>query len=97
MIETYKLMSGIYDKAVTHFRPKQEESSTSLPTKGHSFKIYRQRAERKLKQNFLSICVGNQWNSLPVNIVETPAMKIFERRLNLYWKKHDLIHKLEEM
>ena len=41
MTETYKLMTGKYDKAVTHFMPKQE-SSTSLLTWGHSLKIYKE-------------------------------------------------------
>ena len=31
-------------------------------------------------------------NSLPANIVEASIMKIFERRLDLYWKDHDLKH-----
>ena len=55
MIEMYKLMTGKYDKVVTHFMPKQQESSTSLPTQRHSLKIYRQWAERNLMQNFLSL------------------------------------------
>ena len=40
----------------------------------------------------LSIWVVDQWNSIPANIVEAPTMKIFERRLDLCWKEHDLIH-----
>ena len=83
MIETYKLMTGKYDKAVTHFMPKEQESSKSLSTQGYSLKIYRQRADRNLRYNFLSILVVNQWNSLPANIVEVPTMEIFERRLDL--------------
>ena len=45
MIETYKLMTGKYDHKIVNFMPKQHDSSTSLPTRGHQLKLYRQRAE----------------------------------------------------
>ena len=48
-------------------------------------KIFVQRAEKTLRQNFLSIQAAKVWNSLPENI-ESQTMKIFERRLDEYWK-----------
>ena len=38
MIETYKILTGRYDKTVTEFMPMQNSSSISLPTRGHSLK-----------------------------------------------------------
>ena len=35
MTETYKLMTGKYDHKIVNFMPKQHDSSTSLPTRGH--------------------------------------------------------------
>ena len=36
-----------YDDAVSNIMPKQQESSTSLLTRGHNFKIFWQRAENQ--------------------------------------------------
>ena len=51
MIETYKILTGKYDKSVMDFMPMQNSSSTSLPTRGHSLKLYQQRLEKGLRQN----------------------------------------------
>ena len=55
MMELYKILSGKYDKEVWDFIPKQHNSTTSLPTREHKMKIFVQRAEKTLRQNFLSI------------------------------------------
>ena len=90
MIETYKLMTGCYDETASNIMPKRQESTTSLSTRGHIFKIFRQRAEKPIRQNFLSIRIVSEWNSLPEKIVEAPNLKIFERRLDHHWRQHDL-------
>ena len=48
MIETYKLMMGIYDKAVANRLSKQQDNSTSLPTREHSLKLFQQEQKRTL-------------------------------------------------
>ena len=53
IIETYKLMTEIYHHEIVDYMPKQHESSSSLPTQGHHLKLYRQRAEKNLRNNFL--------------------------------------------
>ena len=90
MIETYNLMTGKYDAAVSNIMPKRQESATSLPTRGHIYKLFQQRAEKPLRQNFLSIRVVSEWHSLPSKIVEAPNLKVFERRLDRHWRQHDL-------
>ena len=89
MIETYKLMTGKYDNAIVDFMPKQHDSSSSLPTRGHQLKLYRQRAEKNLRNNFLSLRATSCWNSLPDNVVQAPNTKIFESRLDQYWKEYE--------
>ena len=90
VIETYKLMTGCYDETVSNIMPKRQENTTSLPTRGHTLKIFRQRAEKPLRQKFLSIRIVNEWNSLPAKIVEAPNLNIFKRRLDQYWRQHDM-------
>ena len=89
MIETYKLMTGKYDYEIVDFMPKQHESSSSLPTRGHHLKLYRQRAEKNLCNNFLSLRITSYWNSLPDKVVQAPNTKTFESRLDQYWKEYE--------
>ena len=86
MIETYKLMTGKYDHKIVNFMPKQHDSSTSLPTRGHQLKLYRQRAEKNLWNNFFSLRVTSYWNSLPDNVVQSPNIKTLESRLDQHWR-----------
>ena len=53
IIETYKLMTEIYHHEIVDYMPKQHESSSSPPTQCHHLKLYRQRAEKNLRNNFL--------------------------------------------
>ena len=89
MIETYKLMTGKYDHKLVDFMPKQHDSSTSLPTRGHQLKLYRQRAEKNLRNNLFSLRVTSYWNSLPDNVVQAPNIKTFESRLDQHWKEYE--------
>ena len=73
----------------TDFMPKQHDSSTSLPTWGYHLKLYRQRAEKNLHNNFLSLWVTNYWNSLPENIVQAPNIKTLDSRLGQNWKEFE--------
>ena len=55
MIEVFKILKGKYDKTVTDFLQLQQDSSTSLPIRGHSLKLYQLRAEKGVRQNFFTI------------------------------------------
>ena len=37
----------------------------------------------------------NTWNSLPENVISAKDMKIFEHRLDKYWKDQDLLYNYE--
>ena len=80
-------MTRKYDYEIVDFMPKQHRSSSSLPTQGHHLKLYRQRAEKNLCNNFLSLQITSYWNSLPDKVVQAPNTKTFESRLDQYWKK----------
>ena len=87
MIETYKILTGKYEKSVTEFMPMQNSNSTSLPTRGHILKLYQQRSEKGQKRDFFTVRVANQWNKLPSKVIESDTLHIFERRLDKTWKE----------
>ena len=87
--ETYKNLTGKYDRTVAQIMPQQQHKSTSLPTQGHNLKLYLQRVENGLRQNFLTIQVANLWNGLPAEVIEAPTVAVFERRLDVTLKAHE--------
>ena len=91
VIETYKLMTGKYDKTVTNFIPKIEDNTTSLPTRGHSLKLYIQRAEKTLP-NFFSIRVASHWNNLPRKCHRCSNNQGMQKAFGQVLKEHELIY-----
>ena len=91
MIETYKLMTGKYDKMVTNSMPKNEDSTTAFH-RGHSLKLYIQRAVKTLHQNFFSIRIASHWNNLPESVTAAPTTQAFKSIWLSTGKEHELIY-----
>ena len=80
MIETYKILNGIYDKTVTPNIPISSESHT----RGNSLKIVNRRCHYDLRKYSFCNRVTNIWNSLPEDIVTAPSVDSFKNRLDKY-------------
>ena len=80
MIELYKIMNGLYDREVAP-QPSRREGIT----RGHSMKIYKERARTRLRQNQLMIRAVDAWNHLPENVVTAPSLDSFKNRLDKVW------------
>jgi len=61
MIETYKVLSGIYDTCVTPEIPIISEHAT----RGISLKVSYRRCHYNLRKYSFSMRITNVWNSLP--------------------------------
>ena len=55
-------------------------------TRGHSYKIVKERANTRLRQSVLGQCAVNEWNNLTDSIVTAENINIFKTRLENYWK-----------
>ncbi|XP_072043174.1 uncharacterized protein [Amphiura filiformis] len=75
MIQTYKIMHGIFD--VTKEALFEMTSHTSV-TRGHSLKIIQQHSRLRLREHSFSNRVGNTWNDLPNETVNAPTMNCFK-------------------
>ena len=82
MIELYKIMNGLYDEEVAP-QPSRREGST----RGHSLKIFKERARTRLRQNHLLIRAVDAWNHLPENVVTAPGLDSFKNRLDSVWSE----------
>ena len=69
MIETYKVLSGIYDTSVSLEIP----IISKYATPGNLLKIANRRCHYNLRKYSFSMRITNVWNSLPFSVVTTPS------------------------
>ena len=81
MIETYKMMTGVYDQGAI---PTLEREPNSL-TRGNSLKLLKQHCKTSLKFNSFNHRIVNAWNSMPEKVISAPSIPAFERRLDNHW------------
>ena len=81
MIELYKTMNGLYDDVA--LQPSRREGIT----RGHSLKIFKERANSRVRQNQLMIRAVDAWNRLPENVVTAPSLDSFKNRLDKVWSE----------
>ena len=54
-------------------------------TRSHSLKIYKLRANARVKANTLGVRVVNDWNALPKSVVKSESINIFKSKLEDVW------------
>ena len=90
MIETFKIISGVHHLAASSSMSMAGPNES--PTRGHPYKLCKRRTKTQCCwQLFFIERVINVWNSLPSYIVETPSIKVLERRLDRYWRDQDIV------
>ena len=60
MIETFKIMTGKYDKEVA---PNLKMIDPDIPTRGHKYKLSKIRTITTIRKNFFTNRITNIWNS----------------------------------
>ena len=81
LIETYKMMNGHYNIDVNTLLPQGKNPTT----RGHNFKLSKQRFNTDTRKRFFSLRVVNYWNALPDNIVEASTTNTFKNRLDKFY------------
>ena len=71
MIETYKIVSGMYDITATPYL----QACKQKITKGHSLKLAKSYSRLNVRNNFFSLRITNLWNGLTENIVTALSLK----------------------
>lgn len=90
MIETYKIVHGIYDKEAA---PKLDlRRDRQGGRRGHPLSLFQHRARLELRRNSFTIRVVKTWNNLTKEIVEAPNVNTFKNRLDKYWGKRETLY-----
>jgi hypothetical protein len=87
MIETYKILSGIYDNP----SPLLHLSTTST-TRGHHLKLNKRHARLNSRLYSFTFRIISPWNSLPDDVIASPSLNSFKSRLDRHWANHPLLH-----
>ena len=83
MIETFKLLKGLYDRAAFNEMFQFSESEH----RGNKLHLKSVKSRLRTRTNFLSIRVVNDWNSLSENVVSSHDINQFKTRLDYFWKE----------
>ena len=73
-IEVYKIIHNIYDHESVPNLLKNNELSQRTGNKGHSLKLFTQRAKLNLRKNVFPIRITEPWNSLPDTVVTAKSL-----------------------
>ena len=78
MIETYKIIKGIYDKESASFLKMWTDIAQRDIGRGHSMRLYLQRSIKPVRKNSFGVRIVNIWNNLPENVVNSPNVNTFK-------------------
>ena len=92
MIEVYKLLHGKYDSDVSNIIKLHKDSDTWEGTRGHSLKLFIERACTNVRKESLSLRVTRPWNDLPEVVVTAPSVNSFKNRLDRHWSTEEFLY-----
>ena len=52
---------------------------------GHIYKLYKQHAPRRVREQLFGICIMNEWNNLPGWVVDAKDLDKFKHNLDTHW------------
>ncbi len=73
MIQAFKIFHNIYDVDSGAFF----QMPNDVRTRGHPYKVFKERAVTPVRRNFFSCRLVDLWNDLPQEVVTYPDIEIF--------------------
>jgi len=91
MIETYKILHGIYDSAVSPDLPVYQYSVT----RGNNYKLVKNFSRYDMHWQFFTQSIINTWNSLPSHVLNSSSVNIFKNNLDKFWSNQEVYYNLK--
>ena len=85
MIETYKIIHGIYDESVTKGFFTNKSGKIDYELRYHNLAVTKERCDKDVKRFAFKNRVVNQWNHLPAHVVSANSLNEFKNRLDEMW------------
>ena len=92
MIEVCKLLQGKYDSDVSNIVKLHKDSDTREGSRGHTLKLFLERARTNVRKESFSLRVTRLWNDLPKVVVTVPSVNSFKTRLDRHWSTEEFIY-----
>ena len=80
LIEVFKMIKGLNKSDYTRFFTLAQNNRT----RGHALKIIKNRSRVNVRKNFFSQRVVNDWNALPVLVVDSESVNSFKNNYDKY-------------
>ncbi|XP_069108237.1 uncharacterized protein [Argopecten irradians] len=90
MIETYKAVTGRYDKGATQFTRMWSDTSERSSTRTNSLKIFPQHTKTSIRKNSFSVRIASIWNNLPDHVVTSKTLDTFKNRLDNHRNEQEI-------
>ena len=94
MIETFKIITGVYDEDVSEELFMRHSRTV---TRGHNKRIFVQRTRLNIWKYTFCNRVVNNWNKLPRCVVNARSVVDFERKLDRVWKNQEQKYYFESL
>jgi len=82
LIEVYKIMTG---KEGVNCQQYFQQARYCYGLRGHSLKLFVNRSRLNCRKFFFSQRSVGDWNRLPQEVVGTPSVNVFKKRLDHFW------------
>ena len=84
LIETYKILHGIYDPVTT----RDLLTLNKFYTRGHNFKLTKNSPHLNTYKYFFVNRIVNLWNQLPYKVINSSSVNIFKNRIDSLLQKY---------
>jgi ribonuclease P/MRP protein subunit RPP40 len=91
MLETFKILNGMYDPDLV----PTFSMSTNIRTRGHTLKLEVERAKYDLRKYSFTSRVVSVWNTLSEDIVRAKSINSFKNKLDKHWMKEDMYYDID--
>ncbi|KAK3086707.1 hypothetical protein FSP39_022286 [Pinctada imbricata] len=87
MIETFKILRGVYDPEVASNILVLDETSR---TRGNDLKLKKFHCNKNIRKYSFTRRITDTWNSLPNKVINAKSVKHFEIALDRHWEHQDV-------
>ena len=81
LIEVFRMTKGLSGIRLDDLLSRHD----GRPTRGHDYKLKKERSRLELRKNFFTQRVVTPWNQLPADVVGAPSITIFKKKLDDCW------------